>query len=138
MTVTYQGGAVMPHVEAQGVYLGQDWYNNPSLYNQAGQTEGFLRSIVSGSYMDMLTGAGYGVGRGTADQGRIWLENINKNYYLEDSHIRSDLQTMISSGNLRTPDANRLYVVYVEPGVAIQNDHDNYSTSQKNFHGYHG
>jgi hypothetical protein len=38
---------------------------------------------------------------------------------------------------LQQPDANRLYVVYVEPGVAILNDHDNYSTSIRDFAGYH-
>jgi len=138
MTVTYHGGAVLPHVEVQGVYYGQDWYNNGALYNQAGQMEGFLNTLVRGSYMDMLTNVGYGVGRGTQDQGRLWLANPNKSQWLTDSGIRGQLQSMIYNGTLKTPDSNRLYVVYVEPGVAILNDHDNSSNSQKDFLGYHG
>jgi hypothetical protein len=52
--------------------------------------------------------------------------------------IRQQVQAFVSNGNLKTPDANRLFVVYVEPGVAIMNDHDQNSTSIKDFLGYHG
>ncbi len=64
--VTYHGGGVLPHVEVQALYLGSDWSTNSALHNQTGQTEGFLNNIVNSSYMDMLTNAGYGVGRGTS------------------------------------------------------------------------
>jgi hypothetical protein len=63
---------------------------------------------------------------------------LNKNYYLTDSGIRGEIQRFVNSGYLQQPDANRLYVVYVEPGVAILNDHDHNSTSTRNFAGYHG
>src|SRR5262249_43468970 len=46
-------------------------------------------------------------------------------------------QRFINAGYLQSPDANRLYVVYVEPGVSILNDHDNISTSIRDFAGYH-
>jgi hypothetical protein len=138
MTVYYYGGQVMPHVETQALYLGQDWYYNASLYQRSGNVEQFLNTIVHSTYMDMLTRAGYGVGRGSFDAGRIDLLNINKAYYLTDTAIRQQVQAFISNGNLKAPDSNRLYVVYVEPGVAIMNDHDNNSTSVKDFLGYHG
>jgi hypothetical protein len=136
-TVTYGGGGVLPNVEVQNVYYGSDWYNNPTYYQQTGALDAFSKSIVNSSYMDMLNNAGYGVGRGTATQGTILLANVNKNYYLTDSQIRQSLQSMISNNQVAAPDANRVYVVYVEDNVAVMNDHDNNSTSQSNFLGYH-
>lgn len=138
MTVTFHGGALMPHVEVQAVYYGRDWSTNTTYKNQAISNEGFLKNVVNSSYMDMLTNAGYNVGRGTFDSGRILLKDVNKSYYLTDSQIRTDLQSLVSNGSLKAPDANRLFIVYVEPGVAIKNDHSSNSTSQKDFLGYHG
>jgi hypothetical protein len=88
--------------------------------------------------MDLLTQLGYGVGRGSTSPGTIDLLSLNKNYYLTDSAIRGEIQRFINAGSLQQPDANRLYVIYVEPGVAILNDHDNNSTSIRDFAGYHG
>jgi hypothetical protein len=135
-TVTYHGGGVLPHVEVQGLYLGSDFYNYSTYYQQTGQLEGFLSSVVNSSYFDALTAAGYGVGRGSYTPGRIGLASINKSFYLNDSTIQSDLQGYISSGALAAPDANRLYVIFVEPGVAVQMSDG--SNSQSNFLGYHG
>jgi hypothetical protein len=84
--------------------------------------------------MDLLTQLGYGVGRGSTSTGTIDKLVVNKNYYLADSTIRSEVQRFINAGYLRAPDANRLYVVYVEPGVAIQ---DGNLTSIRDFAGYH-
>ena len=137
-TVTYHGGALLPHVEVQGMYLGSDWYYNGTYYNQTAQFESFNRFLPQSSYMDMLTGLGYGVGRGSTSAGTIDTLALNKNYYLTDSGIRGEIQRFINAGYLQPPDANRLYVVYVEPGVAVLNDHDGNSTSIRNFTGYHG
>jgi hypothetical protein len=136
-TVTYHGGTVLPHVEVQGMYLGSDWYNNGTYYNQTARFEAFNRFLPQSSYMDLLTQLGYGVGRGSTSAGTIDTVTLNKNYYLTDSNIRYEIQRFINAGNLQQPDANRLYVVYVEPGVAILNDHDGNSTSVRNFAGYH-
>jgi hypothetical protein len=136
-TVTYNGGAVLPNVEVQNVYYGSDWYNNSTYYQQTGTLENFSKSIVNSSYMDMLNNAGYGVGRGTSTQGTILLANPNKSYYLTDSQIRLSLQSMITNSQVAAPDANRLYVVYVEDNVAVMNDHYNNQTSINNFLGYH-
>jgi hypothetical protein len=136
-TVTYHGGALLPHVEVQGLYLGSDWYNNSTYYNQTSQFEAFNLFLPQSSYMDLLTQLDYGVGRGSTSPGTIDLLTLNKSYYLTDSTIRSEIQRFINAGYLQPPDANRLYVVYVEPGVAILNDHDHNSTSTRNFAGYH-
>src|ERR1019366_3099923 len=137
MSVTPHGGVILPHVELQSVYLGSEWSQNSTYHNQTGQLERFGGTLVNSSYMDMLTQAGYQVGRGSASQGLILNYNYNFNYYLTDSTIRSELQTSIRAGQLQQPDANRLSVIYVEPNVAIMNDHDHNSTSQKDFTGYH-
>jgi hypothetical protein len=137
-TVTYHGGALLPHVEVQGMYLGSDWYNYSTYYNQTAQFENFNRYLPQSSYMDLLTQLGYGVGRGSTSAGTIDTVALNKNYYLTDSGIRGEIQRFINAGYLQQPDANRLYVVYVEPGVAILNDHAGNSTSVRDFTGYHG
>jgi hypothetical protein len=134
MTVTYHGGPVLPHVEVQGVYLGSDWLNNSAYYQQTGALDGFLGNIVNSSYTDALTTAGYGTGRGSSSRGIIAPVSINKGFYLNDSTIKSDLQSYISNRSLQQPDANRLYVVFVEDNVAVQDTEGN---SQKYFLGYH-
>jgi hypothetical protein len=137
-TVTYHGGTLLPHVEVQGMYLGSDWYNSSTYYSQTGLFENFNRFLPQSSFMDLLTQLGYGVGRGSTSTGTIDRLALNKNYYLTDTNIRSEIQSFINAGYLQQPDANRLYVVYVEPGVAIMNDHENNETSIRDFAGYHG
>jgi hypothetical protein len=135
MSVTYHGGALLAHPEVQALYYGSDWSTNTSYYNQTGYLENYLRSVVSGSYMDMLATAGYGVGRGSFDQGRIGLANINKTQPLTDGQLRTALQQYIFSGALKSPDANRLYVIFVEDNVEVTT---NFGNSVQNFLGYHG
>ena len=133
--VNYHGGALLQNVEAQAFYLGSDWLQNPSLYQQTASLESFVSYVVNSPYMDMLTQAGYSVGRGTASQGVIVGYSLNKWAGINDSEIRSDLQANIRSGVLAAPDANRLYIVYVEPGVVIHLGND---SSDRDFSGYHG
>ncbi len=134
-TVTFQGGAVLPHVEVQGLYLGSDWLTNAGYYQQTGALEGFLKTIVNSSYFDALTNDGYGVGRGTFSQGVITPVNFNKNVYLTDHSIQAYIESDIENGVLKAPDSNRLYVVFVEDNVAVMDSSG--GTSQTNFLGYH-
>jgi hypothetical protein len=134
-TITYHGGALLPHVEVQALYLGSDWAASPAYLSQANFLEGFLNNIVHSSYMDMLTNAGYGVGRGSFNPGTIALANINKNFFLTDGMIRNELQRDIFYGSLISPDANRLYVVFVEDNVAVMNPEG--ENSIRDFLGYH-
>src|SRR5436190_1404645 len=71
MTVTYHGGALLQHVEAQAVFMGADWSSNSSLYSQASSLNSYVGYLVNSPYMDMLTNAGYNVGRGSATSGKI-------------------------------------------------------------------
>jgi hypothetical protein len=128
------GGPVVAHVEAQALYLGSDW-GSGDLYQQTGVFDAFVKSIVNSSYMDMLTNAGYGVGRGTADTGRLDLVRIDKTHDLTQGAIEAEIQRDIKSGLLKSPDASRLYMVYVEPDVAVMTRGG--GVSGKNFDGYH-
>jgi len=134
LAVTFHGGQLLPHVETQAVYLGSD-RSNSTLQSQSAALDQYLGYLVQSPYMDMLTQAGYGVGQGTSTAGKELNLNISKTTGITDSQIRADLQSAITSGQLRTPDASRLYVVYVEPGVAIKLGTDSSTTS---FLGYHG
>src|SRR5437763_1643264 len=80
-TVSYFGGSLLTHVEAQALYYGSKWSNDST----TGQFEGYLQYLVNSPYMDMLTNAGYGVGRGTWSQGIINPVNLPNGANLLDS-----------------------------------------------------
>jgi hypothetical protein len=132
-TVTFRGGALLANVEAQGVYLGNQWQNDSTASAQAGYLEGYLSSIVNSSYMDALSNAGYNVGRGSSSDGWVNPVALTSGSTLDDSTIRADLNAGISAGTLATPDANRLYVVFVEPNIVVQQG----GSTSRSFRGYH-
>jgi hypothetical protein len=135
MTVYNHGGLIMPNVEVQSLYYGADWYNNPTLYSLTGNLDGFANNVVHSSYMDMLTKAGYGVGRGSFDAGTIALANLTSGNFIPDSWVRSTLQDFVTRGFLKSPDSNRLYIVYVEPNVGVVDPTGH--NSHNDFAGYH-
>jgi hypothetical protein len=136
LTVTYHGGALLSHVEAQPVFMGSDWASNSSLVSTAGSLNTYVGYLVNSNYMDMMTNAGYNVGRGTSTSGATLNLTLNKTTTgLSDSQIHTNLQNAISAGQLAAPDAQRLYVVYVEPGVIVKLGS---SSSRTTFLGYHG
>lgn len=132
-TVMYYGGPLLQRVQVQALYYGSEWTTNATLRAQAGRFEGFLGNVVNSSYMDMMTSAGYSVGRGSSSAGRIDPAVIDKRYYLTDGRIQSVIQQDISRG-LEQPGANRLYVMFVEPNVAVKLGSDDSITG---FYGYH-
>jgi hypothetical protein len=134
MTVTPHGGAILPHVEVQGLYIGDQWGNNATLNSQANYFEGFLNSIVHSSYMDALTNAGYGVGRGSFTPGKISYASLASGSTLDDGTIRSWLDYYVGHGVLQAADANTLYVCFVEPNVLVRQGDGSTSTG---FRGYH-
>jgi hypothetical protein len=129
------GGALLPNVEVQAMYYGSDWASSQYL-GEAMQLNRFLSTIVNSSYMDMLTKAGYGVGRGTVAPGDLNAVNLDRTQPLSDDQIQKALDSEITHGRLQWPDANRLYVVFVEDNVVVKQS--NGSTSVSDFVGYHG
>jgi hypothetical protein len=123
MTVTNLGGPVLPHVEVQPVYLGTQWTTPGSAASgMVGPLDTFLSGVVKGPYMDMLTKAGYGVGRGSFDA-PLFTSGTITNGPPPASISQADLEAMlwkdINQGLLKAPDANRLYLVFVQPGMTV-------------------
>ena len=85
--------------------------------------------------MDMLTNAGYNVGRGSSSTGAVDNVALNKTTGITDAQVQSEIQSLINSGALQAPDSNRLYVINVEPGVVV---HNGSGASNTAFLGYHG
>jgi hypothetical protein len=142
LSVTNHGGAVLPHVEVQAMYYGSDWKTSPGYARQIGNFDNSLKSLVSGSYMDMLGNAGYGVGRGSVTPGAVDGVTLDKTKYVTDGALRASLQTEIFAGQVAAPDANRLYVIFVEDGVVVQDnvwdkDAGRYHNSIADMGGYH-
>lgn len=139
LTVTYHGGPLLNNVQVQALYYGSEWSTNSTAAQMEGQLEGYLQYIVNSPYMDMLTIAGYDVDRGSFTRGWYYGKTIDNTYYLEDSTIQTDLQYLIghTGGGVAAPVSFRLYVVFVEPNVAVEQGL-NGPNSQKTFSGYHG
>jgi hypothetical protein len=135
-TVNYYGGALLRNVEVQGVYYGSDWSTNPAYFKAANYLESSLDSLVHGSYLSMLDEAGYDVGTGSSDPGRILLTAFAARDRLMDSQIQNRLQSEINNGTLVAPNRNMLYVVFVQDNVAVQQSDG--SDSVHDFLGYHG
>src|SRR5262249_34406973 len=104
----------------------------------------FHTDITGSSFMDMLTWAGYGVGRGSSTAGLT--QNISLPAFVNDysgsssvaSWLQNDIQGLINSGAVRSPDANNVYMVYLPPGVNIQAPFGKLSNDATNgFAGYH-
>ncbi len=147
MSATFHGGAVLPQVEVQGVYYGVGWHDTSmnlqgyTPYQLTSYLEGELGYLVQSPFMDTLTDAGYGVGRGSDQTGRIYTISLAQNSTLTDASIRLNLQQKISDGGLQAPDANRLYVIFVEPNIIVQEAGgalSNSTTPGQAFSGYHG
>jgi hypothetical protein len=136
-TVQFYGGNLLPHVEAQALFLGNEWSTVPSDAAQTSTLNSFLSDVTGGAYMDALTRAGYNVGRGTATAGVVDPANLTLGSTISDASIQSTLSADIASGKLQPLDANRFYVVYVEPNVAV-NLGFGQGTTQQGILGYHG
>jgi hypothetical protein len=122
-TVTFHGGAVLQNVKVQALFLGGQWQKDPALTAQAQYLSGALGSIVNSSYMDALTGAGYGVGRGTVAPSVIdRAPNLDGILNDSSSFLRKELTDEITNRWLQFPTTNTLYVCFVDPyDSALQN-----------------
>jgi hypothetical protein len=126
---------VLPQVQAQALYLGNEFSSAPA-NTETAALDGFLRNITGGPYLQALARAGYNVGPGSAVAGAVDPTSLTVGSTISDAFIRSRLQADISSGLLQAPNANTLYVVYVEPDVAVDLGFGQ-GTTQQGILGYH-
>jgi hypothetical protein len=132
--MTYHGGPVLSHASVEAVFIGPQWASDPGLQAQAGQLEGYLQFLTGSSFMDMLTRAGYRVGRGTYLDSQVVPVDLQVGM-ISDATIQQTLADSIAGGSLPAPDADRLYFVFVEPGVDVVTP---WGESAVNLLGYHG
>jgi hypothetical protein len=134
-TVSFFGGNLLPHVQAQAVFLGNEFSTSPANAETA-TLNAFLKDITGGAYMQALARAGFNVGPGSAVAGAIDHSALAVGSTISDAFIRARLQADVNSGLVQAPNANTLYVVYVEPGVAV-NLGAGQGTTQQGILGYH-
>ena len=134
-TVAFFGGNLLSHVQAQALYLGNEFSSAPANAETA-TLDAFLKDITGGPYMQALTRAGYNVGTGSAVAGATDRTSLTVGSTISDAFIRARLQADVNSGLLQAPNANTLYVVYVEPDVAV-NLGLGQGTTQQGILGYH-
>ncbi|MBS0266058.1 MAG: hypothetical protein JSS02_29270 [Planctomycetes bacterium] len=162
LAFTYHGGNLITNVEAQNVYLGSDWSSNVALQKLEAKLDTFLTKMVGGIEIDGLTAAGYNVYRGTTTSSVVGNFTLDKSYpttgyingyYLVDTSsftggladsttqtgfsnsVQGLLQTMINAGTVQQPNANSLYMVYVEPGVIVTSADG--ANSVVDYYGFH-
>ncbi len=134
-TVSFFGGNLLSQVQAQALYLGNEFSSAPA-NTETAALDAFLKDITGGPYMQALAHAGYNVGPGSAVAGAVDRTALAVGSTISDAFIRSRLQADIHSGLVQAPNANTLYVVYVEPDVAV-NLGLGQGTTQQGILGYH-
>jgi hypothetical protein len=134
-TVSFFGGNLLPQVQAQALYLGIEFSSAPA-NTQPATLDAFLKDLTGGPYLQALARAGYNVGPGSAVAGAVDNTALAVGSTISDAFIRARLQADVNSGLLRAPNANTLYVVYVEPDVAV-NLGLGQGTTQQGILGYH-
>jgi hypothetical protein len=136
----------LPRVEVQAVYYGDYWAGTGGSADRS-YLEGFLSSIVQGSYMDMLSQAGYGVGCGSYDPGIVngstGFQYINPALgeygEVSDGQLQGALQSDISAGKVISPGANHpdiVYVVFTAPDVTVIGPEGGDSSRFAGYHNY--
>jgi hypothetical protein len=134
-TVSFFGGNLLPQVQAQGLYLGNEFSSTPAS-TQPATLDAYLKDLTGGPYLQALAQAGYNVGTGSTVAGAVDNTALTPGSTISDAFIRSRLQADIRSGLLQAPNTNTLYVVYVEPNVAV-NLGLGQGTTQQGILGYH-
>ncbi len=144
-TVDFFGGPTIPHVEANTLFVGQEWQSS-SLSGLAGGLNSYLQTLVNSPYMDML--AQYNVGRGGFGSSRIeWYNNDPNMHSPMDDNDRSypngqtELQYLLVSaiqqGNYPPLDPNQLYVIFLPPGEQLKAPGGQMNNKPGGFYGYH-
>jgi hypothetical protein len=134
-TISFFGGKLLPQVQAQALYLGNE-FSSPPASAETATLDAFLQDLTSGPYLQALARAGYSVGPGSAVAGAVDNSALTVGSTISDAFIRARLQADVTSGLLKASNADTLYVVYVEPDVAVSLG-SGQGTTQQGILGYH-
>jgi hypothetical protein len=112
-------GAILPHADAQNVFMGNTWSGSPTAVSDIYHFETYTKFIVSkkADYLPMLGRAKYGVGAGKAEPGVVDTGVSTPGGVLTDATIQAELQALITVKAVQQPNRNRIYMVYVGPGI---------------------
>ena len=75
-TVSFFGGNLLPHVQAQALFLGRAFSSAPASTETA-TLDAFLKDLTGGPYLQALARAGYNVGPGSAVAGAVDASGAN-------------------------------------------------------------
>jgi hypothetical protein len=133
---------IIPNVQVENVFYGSVWslgsqvsnyqnINGDELAAEAKELNQFFGTITNSSYMDGLsqyTGSNGAPGRGQY-LGTDFVAGLNPNVNnpskwnsITDNQIQNMLQTEMNNHSIPAPDGNKLYVVFLPPGVASTAD----------------
>lgn len=133
--LTYRNGPLLTNVEVFSLFWGSGWQKAPGS-GLISQINRFFTDIVTSPLIDQL--AEYSVPGRTIGHGKftgtLTVTSPAPPKTVQDSHIQSLVQQEIDSGAAPKPGPNRLYVVFVESGVVVEQGG---SASCQSFCGYH-
>jgi hypothetical protein len=133
--VPYQGGPVITQLREVTVL----WSKNVDS-TVATKIGGLYDTLTSGSFMHFVseyktptqTPGAYGTVAGT-----FTITPINANTTLTDTDVYTELAQQIAAGNLPAADDNTVFMVYLPPGVGINDPRIGASCVPSGFCGYH-
>jgi len=134
--LSYRGGPLLTAVEVFPVLWGAEW-QQPPLNGTATQLETFFDYILTSALIDQLAEynvPGQAIGRGKR-VGSALVSAPAPKHSVTDSAVQHMLQHQIgTNAAFPRPSANRLYFVYLPPGVSVVHGG---SRSCQAFCGYH-
>jgi hypothetical protein len=133
--LTYRGGHLLTAVEVFTIFWGAAWSSAPNAA-LVGQLNQFFDVILTSSLIDQLgeySTSTASIGHGTR-VGTATISTPTVQTHVSDGAIQHFLQQQISAKTVPAPTANRLYFVYLPPGVSVTQGG---SRSCQAFCGYH-
>jgi hypothetical protein len=117
------GGAILPSVEAQALYLGSNWSASSI---PTSTFDNFLATTVNGTtdapapYLAMLKNAGFTGVTGAGSSLPGVTDNLTLSGRITDADIQAELAADIqNTPGMQQPDSNTLYVVFVQPDTVV-------------------
>jgi hypothetical protein len=115
----YHCGKLLQNPQVQTVFFGDGW-KNASNSDYMSKLNNGVDNIVSGPYLAALLQ--YGVGAGTRDSSAVLPQSLPTDNPILVSNLEKALADAIDKGDLKPNGNNRLYVVFLPPGVTITDD----------------